>query len=108
MKEKGDSSSKRFRQFEQEERRSRIVHIVEYTAVLIAGAFLILFLAGDYTYGFLEHFGINPLRNPKRGVYADCSRPENRDNDFCSSTNERVESRWRSIEQKNSRPFAIP
>lgn len=51
---------------------------------LILTALIALMVGGDSLDGVRQALGLTTLRNEHRGVYADCSRAENRGNRFCN------------------------
>ena len=97
-------------QYKRERTRRIAVNAIGYSAVVIGGLFLFMYLAGDYFNGVLAKFGMRGLSNMMTGVYSDCSRPENRDQDFCQPPKSRADRNWQNIRRRGtvkSAPFSL-
>ncbi len=100
-------SEARLRAFEHERRVKLVMNVAGYTGTIIIGALLLMIVAGDRFAPFLSLFGLRPISYQERGIYADCSNPDNRDNPFCSGKRPQIERSWNSI-SKNSGGPAVP
>ena len=93
---------KKLAQYKREKRRQIAFYAIGYSAVLIGGFFLFMYLAGDYFNGVLSKFGMRGLSNMMSGVYTDCSRPENRYQDFCQPPKSRADRQWQTIRRRGT------
>ena len=88
----------KLRSFEHEQKVKFIINVSGYSALSLAAILLFMIVAGDTFAPVLSIFGIKGIYNEERGVYADCSKPENSNNAFCSGRrSERAEKSWNSI-----------
>ena len=90
--------------------RTRILQVCGYSAVLCAGAALFFWLAGDFTNPLLARFGLRGISNRLTGVWADCSKPDNRGRGFCEGRASRSQHSWQEIKRRGtgqSAPFEL-
>lgn len=85
------------------QQRLRLVKTLASSGIL-AVVFLVVFglaLGGAFE-GFLGLLGLTPFKNEARGLYADCTRPENRESRYCQSQSQSqsrraYENDWRQV-----------
>ena len=72
------------RRFESERRRERLRYTVSFSLVGAAALLLVMVVSGGAAFdAVLNAVGLPSLYNQEGGIFANCSLPENRDNDLC-------------------------
>lgn len=78
--------------------RSKMVNIVArmlgYCSIGVLVLVLILLLGGERFAPVLEAFG---LYHPEKGIYADCTKPYNKNNRFCNPDTPRSDRDWKNV-----------
>ena len=87
----------KLRQFQNERRRKFAINAVGYTLSAIAAVLLVMIVAGPAFDPILNVIGLRSIWTDKGGVYADCSKRENRNNRFCSGKVAGKETEWKKI-----------
>ena len=89
-----------------EVRKKRLIDFSLYISISVFVVFFIMLAAGDRFRTTLAFFGLEPWYYSKGGVFADCSDPANRDNEFCWRQRQEREGQWRKI-NKGAIPFSL-
>jgi len=72
------------KEFEREQHRKKM-SLITASALLVFTSFLLFVIfGGDTTASLRRALGISYFMSERTGVYADCSKPWNRNNKFCS------------------------
>lgn len=71
-----------------------VARIAGYLTIGLFSIVLLLFIGGERFAPILEAFG---LYHYERGIYADCSKPFNKNNRFCNPDAPRVEQEWKNV-----------
>ena len=89
-------------ELERERRRELIFNIVVGSLIFIFSAVFAMLVSGNYFSGILGFFGLESISNEERGVYADCSKPENQKIRYCQQPKDHGQPTLRSLsESKN-------
>ena len=97
----------RTRQYEFEQRIKFITNTAGYTALSLIAALLLMLIGGPTFDPVLNLIGLHSIFTTEGGVYADCSKKENRNNRFCSGSAEPADESWKTI-QHSSGGKAVP
>jgi hypothetical protein len=76
-----------------------------YVMILAMSVFLILAVFGPNASRFVPVPGLKRIHHKEGGVYADCSRPENKNNPYCRPKQTPAEDRWRDLTRSNGKPM---
>ena len=87
----------RQREFRHEQRVRFTINLVGYTLAGFIGALFLMMAGGPVFDPVLNVFGLSSLWTEKAGVYADCSKKENRHNRFCSGKALQRDQDWKHI-----------
>jgi len=92
----------------EQQRKERIRELWKYCAVLGGAAvFLALLLAGTLDPVF-RLFGLSGFYREQKGIYVDCSAPQNRDSRFCRKEETEQDREWRNLGQgERPIPFSL-
>lgn len=95
--------------FEAELKRKQIVTYTGYSVVGVVFVIIIMVLSGDTFSGILGIIGLQGVYNPQSGVYADCSKPENKNVAYCRPKLSQAERDWKDLARggKKSTPFTL-
>ena len=80
----------------------RLYRLLALIIIVVLSLLLILVLAGSHLEPVFEFLGLRRVISDKKGLYADCSKPENATNSFCIRDPEKKELEWRSISKGGS------
>ena len=70
--------------YQRERRRSFILNAVGYILITVTLCLFIMIFSGGQAFdGLLSALGLPSLYHRESGIFADCSRRENRDNELC-------------------------
>lgn len=95
---------RRVKEYEAEVRAKRVQAALGYVLAALLTVLLFMVLSGDRFQVILRTLGLHGLYNPEKGVYADCSKPENRDVAFCNKKAPPVEHEWKRIRNGSDGP----
>jgi len=91
-----------------EERRNKLWKIFYY-CITAAFAVLLLVLMFGKRLGILDYLGFSSFHSETTGVFADCSKSENRNNDYCQPKKSRTEKDWNELSRGKGKsvPFSL-
>lgn len=78
-------------------RRRKQLRVAGIVIVSFCSLLFAMVLAGETFNPILSWFGLRGFRYQERGVYADCSKPENKDISYCQPKQTQSERNWESI-----------
>ena len=84
-------------------RQERVIRIGGWALAALLGLLLVGMMFGRQLHGVLHTLGLDFLYNEEAGVYADCSKPENRSNPYCSSRG-KGDRNWRNLKDTKGSP----
>ena len=95
--------------YQEELKRKRLYTVLGYSGVVVVTFFFIMILSGNMFSGILGIFGLRALRNDEAGIYADCSRPENRSSPYCQPKVSERDKEWKGMTQSKGSfvPFSL-
>jgi hypothetical protein len=92
------------RAYASELRIKRVQNVAGYVFAAFLAVLLVMVLSGDRFQNFLSLIGLQGIYNPEKGVYADCSRPENKDVGYCIQKAPPIERDWKVIKGGSTYP----
>ncbi len=84
-------------------KREHLIRLGGWVFGIILALLLIAMMFGRQLQGVLNSLGLGFLYHEESGVYADCSRPENRSNPYCTSR-KRGDQGWRNLKDSKGSP----
>ncbi|MCO6432302.1 MAG: hypothetical protein J5J00_15720 [Deltaproteobacteria bacterium] len=99
----------RLEQFKAELRKARLRTLLSLTLVFFSTLLLIMLTSGDRFDHILHYLGLRGVWNEEGGVYADCSKPQNRSIPYCQPKSNDTQKTWNGIEKSGGRynPFTL-
>jgi len=94
--------------YEQELAKRRLFERIGYGALTLVAVFLIMLFSGDRFARVLRFFGLQPIVTFGTGLYADCSRPENKDSPYCNKKSSPVDREWSEMQHRGAGGKAAP
>ena len=76
-------NNKKEKDFEREQQYERLELITASVLAVFTTFLLIVIFGGDTTYSIRRAIGLSYFMSERTGVYADCSKAQNRNNKFC-------------------------
>ena len=73
-------------------------------AILSLTLVILLIILGPRYPGVVEALGLDWLVNAQQGVYADCSRAENKNISYCRPKAQQGEKGWNELRRSNGKP----
>jgi hypothetical protein len=92
-----EESKKRLQRYRTELRLRRLRTTVGLSIVGCIAIILTMAISGDQFDSFLRALGLRAIWNEERGVYADCSRSENKQVKFCQPKSGARDGEWKSL-----------
>jgi hypothetical protein len=100
-----DSESvRRVKEYEASLRAKRVQSTIGYACVAFLTVVLFMVLSGDTFQSFLSYLGLRGMYNAEKGVYADCSKPENSGVAYCAKRKPPTEQDWKRIRTSSDGP----
>lgn len=92
-----------------EVRKRRVLNSLGYGSLAFLTLFLgLVFFGGERFSGLLRIFGLRAIENQEAGIYADCSREENRNIKYCRPQESEAGKTWKTIGHgKGSSKFSL-
>jgi hypothetical protein len=87
-------------------RRQRQLNILRATVAAIGFAVVVMLFAGNRFEWVFRSVGLTNIYHEETGVYADCSKRENRNSPFCAKKENAADKNWKSISQ-GAGPFNL-
>lgn len=94
--------------YEQEVAKRRLFERVGYGVLAVVAVFLIMLFSGDRFARVLRFFGLQPIVTFGTGLYADCSRIENKDNPYCTKKVSPVDREWTEMQHRGAGTKTAP
>ena len=89
--------------YEEELKRKKLLNRVYMAVTGIVTIVLIMVFSGDRFSGVLAVVGLRSAYNEEGGIYADCSKSENRNNPYCSKKESASERSWKVLTRGGGR-----
>lgn len=108
-KKPGPSLSKADEAYQEELKRKKRATVITASVVGTCTLVLAIMLAGDYFSGILGFFGLRSLHNEQKGIYADCSKKENKNSPYCRPKVSQSDRDWKDMRDSKGRvvPFTL-
>jgi len=87
-------------------KRDILLHHV-YLGIGIALAVFLLIIVFGKRLSILDYLGMRSLFSDKAGVYADCSKWENRNNPYCLPKEGKADREWKDLKRGKAMPFNL-
>ena len=94
--------------FEREQKRRRAVNYATIGLTCFAAVVLVILFSGNKFAPVLQAVGLASAYE-EGGIYADCSKRENRNSPFCQGKESQKEREWRGLKRTGGRhiPFSL-
>jgi hypothetical protein len=102
-------AEERSRRYRREIQFKRAVSIVSYIVLLFVTSILIMLVCGETFDPILRMIGLKGIYVREDGIYADCSRKENRGSPYCQPKLSQADKQWQALKDTGGRttPFAL-
>jgi hypothetical protein len=96
------------RAYEAELKRKKIINFTGLGVSIVAVIFICAIFASGRFSSFMGKFGIN-FTVSESGIYADCSKRENRNNSYCQPKESSSDMQWREVSSNKGKavPFSL-
>ncbi len=87
-------------------RRQRHLNILRALVAVAGFAIVVMLFAGNRFAWVFSSVGLSNVYHEEGGVYADCSKRENRNSPFCAKKENAADKNWKNLSQKSA-PFNL-
>ena len=105
---KDSKATQRLAEFQVENARRKRRTVIGGVLVTVFSLLFFMLVSGDRFDHLLSYLGLKGIYNAEKGVYADCSKPENQSITYCQKLRERTEQNWESATRGGGgNPFTL-
>ena len=87
-------------------RRQRQLNILRALVAVAGFAIVVMLFAGNRFAWVFNSVGLSNVYIEEGGVYADCSKRENKDSPFCAKKENAADKNWKNLSQRSA-PFGL-
>ncbi len=98
-----EAVKERLRAYEAERQRKKVNNQIFYASTAALTLVLIVLFAGGYFDGIFAMTGMDNMF-AERGIYADCSKRENRGNAYCQPKETQADKSWKNLVRSGGKP----